>query len=104
MEPHFMVIKETVIVDVDVDVVEKKNYRGQGECTHNSYKRNTIYHKKWNHTEAKQNENKGLQNKLTKNYEDKCYRCGMKGNWSRTCRTPKLLVDLYQASIKEKEK
>jgi hypothetical protein len=28
----------------------------------------------------------------------------MKGHWSRTCRTPKHLVDLYQASIKEKEK
>jgi hypothetical protein len=28
----------------------------------------------------------------------------MKGHWSRTCRTPKHLVDLYQGSIKEKEK
>ena len=28
----------------------------------------------------------------------------MEGHWSRTCRTPKHLVDLYQASIKEKEK
>jgi hypothetical protein len=28
----------------------------------------------------------------------------MKGHWSRTCRTPKHLVDLYQASIKGKEK
>jgi len=82
----------------------RKNYRGQGERTHNSYKRNVPYHQKWNHTEAKQNENKGLQNKPTKNYEDKCYRCGMEGHWSRTCRTPKHLVDLYQASIKEKEK
>jgi len=46
MEPHFMVIKETVVVDVDV--VENKNYRGQGECTHNSYKRNVHFHQKWN--------------------------------------------------------
>ena len=52
----------------------------------------------------KQNENKGLQNKPTKRYEDKCYRCGMKGHWSRSCHTPKCLVDLYQASIKDKEK
>ena len=36
-------------------------------------------------------------------HEDACYRCGMKGHWSRTCRTSKHLVDLYQAS-KEKEK
>jgi hypothetical protein len=28
----------------------------------------------------------------------------MKGHWSCTCRKPKHLVDLYQASIKEKEK
>ena len=27
----------------------------------------------------------------------------MKGHWSRTCCTPKHLVDLYQASIKGKE-
>ena len=27
----------------------------------------------------------------------------MKGHWSRTCRTPKHLVDLYQASTKGKE-
>ena len=67
----------------------KKNYRGQGERTHNSYKRNTPYHQKWNHTEAKQNQNNGLQNKLTKNYEGKCCRYGMKGHRSRTCRTPK---------------
>ena len=28
----------------------------------------------------------------------------MKGYWSCTCRTPKHLVDLYQASIKAKRK
>lgn len=28
----------------------------------------------------------------------------MKGHWARTCRTLKHLVDLYQRSIKEKEK
>jgi len=72
----------------------RKNYRGQGERICNSYKRNVFYHQKWNHTEVKQNKNK----------EDKCYRCGMKGHWSRTCRTPKHLVNLYQASIKEKGK
>jgi hypothetical protein len=51
-------------------VVEKKNYKGQRERTHNSYKRNAHFHQKWNYNEAKQNENKGLQNKPTKNYED----------------------------------
>ena len=28
----------------------------------------------------------------------------MKGHWSRTCRTTKHLVDLYQASMKGKDK
>jgi hypothetical protein len=56
------------------------------------------------HTEVKENENKGLQNKHTKNYENKCYKCCMKGQWSRTCRTPKHLVKLYQAFIKDIEK
>jgi len=35
---------------------------------------------------------------------DKCYRCSMKGHLSHTYRTPKHLIDLYQESIKEKEK
>jgi hypothetical protein len=38
------------------------------------------------------------------NYENICYRCGSKNHWSRTCRTPKHLVDLYQQSLKNKEK
>ena len=32
-----------------------------------------------------------------------CYRYGVKGHWSRTCRTPKHLVDLYQQATKKKE-
>ena len=33
-----------------------------------------------------------------------CFRCGMRGHRSRTCRTPKHLVNLYQASLKGKGK
>ena len=36
--------------------------------------------------------------------ENLCYRCGGKGHWSRTCRTPKHLVELYQQSLKDKGK
>ncbi|KAK3442508.1 hypothetical protein EUGRSUZ_B02654 [Eucalyptus grandis] len=32
--------------------------------------------------------------------ESICHCCGMTGHWSRTCRTPKHFVDLYQASLK----
>jgi hypothetical protein len=38
---------------------------------------------------VKQNENKGLQNKPTINYEDKCYRCGMKRHMLHTYCMPK---------------
>ena len=56
-----------------------------------------------------QNRSEKLYGKATgphnkKVYETECYRCGMKGHWSRTCRTTKHLVDLYQASMKEKDK
>ncbi|XP_047249879.1 uncharacterized protein LOC124885683 [Capsicum annuum] len=33
--------------------------------------------------------------------KNKCYRCGGKENWSRTCRTSKHLKKLYQASLKK---
>ncbi|XP_016576264.1 uncharacterized protein LOC107873844 [Capsicum annuum] len=37
------------------------------------------------------------------NPENICYRCGGKGHWARTCRMPKHLVKLYQASLKKPE-
>ena len=52
----------------------------------------------------KQENEKYIQNTHSKAHENNCHRCGMKGHWSRICRTPKHLVDLYQASIKEKGK
>ena len=45
-----------------------------------------------------------VQKKKSKAPQDTCYRCGMEGHWSRTCRTAKYLVDLYQASLKENGK
>ncbi|CAL2266019.1 unnamed protein product [Prunus armeniaca] len=41
---------------------------------------------------------------LTGVIEEACHRCGTNGHWARVCRTPKHLVDIYQASIKGKEK
>ena len=33
-----------------------------------------------------------------------CFRCGGKGHYSRDCRSLKYLVDLYQVSLKKKER
>ena len=37
-----------------------------------------------------------------RNLEGVFHRCGGNGHGARTCRTPKYLVELYQASFKEK--
>ena len=63
-----------------------------------------MHHHKWNNIEAKQENGKCLQDKLPKNHENNCYRCDMKGHWSRTCHMPEHLVYLYQALIKAKGK
>ncbi|GAV84678.1 hypothetical protein CFOL_v3_28120, partial [Cephalotus follicularis] len=40
----------------------------------------------------------------TQNRKGNYNRCGMEGHWYRACRTAKHWVDLYQASLKEKDK
>ena len=52
----------------------------------------------------KQENGKYIQNTPSNAHENNWHRCGMIWHWSRTCRTPKHLVDLYQASIKEQGK
>ena len=65
-------------------------------------KRKAPFHlQKWNNNELRQ-ENGESAMKKSKAPQDTCYRCGMEGHWSRTCRTAKHLVDLYRASVKEK--
>ncbi|CAN6543380.1 unnamed protein product [Malus baccata var. baccata] len=39
---------------------------------------------------------------IPRNSKGVCHRCGGNEHWVRTCRTPKHLVELYQASFKEK--
>ncbi|XP_074374557.1 uncharacterized protein LOC141714964 [Apium graveolens] len=75
---------------------------GQGTRGHGSQIQNYPIFK-----HDKSNPNQKLEKNIDKRkgiVENECYRCGMKGHWSRTCRTPKHLANLYQASLKDKDK
>jgi len=73
------------------------NYRNyNGHNSSNSYKPSQ--------NEEKQEWENNIYSEDTKKVENVCYRCGMKGHWSCTCHTAKHLVDLYQSSLKGKEK
>ena len=63
-------------------------------------KKNNSNNQKLNYLEILQGKATRPHNKRI--YETECYRCGMKGHWSCTCRTAKHWVDLNQASIKGK--
>ncbi|KAL7090633.1 hypothetical protein ACP275_12G053600 [Erythranthe tilingii] len=54
----------------------------------------------------REKKNKGNTMKFgpSKKQNESCYKCGTNGNWKNVCRTPRHLVDLYQASIKGKGK
>ena len=41
-------------------------------------------------------------NNALRNSEGACHMCGVNGQWGRTCRTPKHMVDLYQVFLKKK--
>ncbi|XP_060183219.1 uncharacterized protein LOC132613191 [Lycium barbarum] len=59
-----------------------------------------------NHSSKKNHYQRGKKNDdrhevpEARDSENKCHRCGGSGHWSRTCRTAKHLVELYQASMK----
>ncbi|XP_059658965.1 uncharacterized protein LOC132305322 [Cornus florida] len=81
------------------------NNRGGHNSSLVPRRKSTPSHQKWNSNATKQAKEKTLQNKAPEIYDDKpCYRCGMNGHWSRTCRTSKHLVDLYHASMNHKGK
>ncbi|TYH87436.1 hypothetical protein ES332_D01G116200v1 [Gossypium tomentosum] len=71
--------------------------RGQGRGhERGGHFRNT--HQKWDHKDEKNDKN------TTGKMKSLCYHCEGKNHWSRTCHTPKHLVELYQQSLKDKEK
>ena len=81
--------------------------RGYGKhnsshCSGSQSKKNNSNHQKWNNLGAQPE--KGIEPQSKHAHENKCHRFCMKGHWSRTYRTPKHFVDLYQALIKAKGK
>ena len=81
--------------------------RGRGRGN-NSRHHNTgpFQNKKGNSNQGKMpNPQATAGQSITQRQQDNTYyRCGMTCHWSRTCRTTKHLVNLYQASIKDKGK
>ena len=75
--------------------------RGRGNPGSGGYNQNAQ--QKWNVYDAKQYKGKNVQNRPNTN-DNVCFRCGCYNHWSNECKTPKHLVDLYQASISGKGK
>ncbi|XP_021813404.1 uncharacterized protein LOC110756304 [Prunus avium] len=76
---------------------DRRRGRGRGRGTRNGQVQNSNSHRLGpRNTQASHNHQKVI--------EEACHRCGTNGHWARVCRTPKYLVDLYQASIKGKGK
>ncbi|KAL0285263.1 UNVERIFIED_CONTAM: hypothetical protein Sangu_2459600 [Sesamum angustifolium] len=89
-----------------------ESYRGRGhnhsrDCGHGrgyrgGHFKNISFHQKWKNGEGKpEKENNGQTSKYV---ETSCYRYGGKGHSSHTCRKPKHLINLYQESLKRKNK
>jgi hypothetical protein len=76
----------------------RSNDRGRGRGRGHNHIGN------FKNNQKKKNDEKGNGGQNSKNNGNTRYRCGGKNHWSRTCRTPKHLVDLYQRSLKNKEK
>ena len=87
--------------------------RGRGGGRGHGRGNNSRHHNTGPFKNKKGNSNQGklpnlqatIGQSITQRQQDNtCYRCGMTGHWSRTCLTTKHLVDIYQASIKDKGK
>ncbi|XP_060177704.1 uncharacterized protein LOC132607629 [Lycium barbarum] len=72
--------------------------RGQNALLGDNYSSKKNYHRRGKKKDEK------CKVAETSGSENRCYRCSGRGHSSRTCRTPKNLVELYQASLKKKKK
>ncbi|KAL6281303.1 hypothetical protein ACE6H2_018184 [Prunus campanulata] len=83
-----------------------KRGRWQGsrkDCGAHSYGLGLRNNPSTNGKNASKNKKKAQTSHVPRNVESTCHRCGVKGHWALTCRTPKHLADLYQVSLKNKK-
>ncbi|XP_022014505.1 uncharacterized protein LOC110914003 [Helianthus annuus] len=81
--------------------------RGRGRAYgrgnyHNVQFKNRRTHQKLHDNEKKSTDERGKKKSGTSS--NACYRCGGNNHWAGTCRTARHLVELYQQSIKDKQK
>ncbi|XP_021730989.1 uncharacterized protein LOC110697892 [Chenopodium quinoa] len=77
------------------------NYRGRDRGRgRNNFQRNSIF----KNSEKQKGQSSGSHKHTHSRGKNTCYKYGMTGRWGRTCRLAKHLVDLYQTSVKGKEK
>ncbi|CAM8897583.1 unnamed protein product [Rhodiola kirilowii] len=80
--------------------------RGRGGYPNNPPHKIANYHQRrqqndWNHENSHK---RGGGSSSLKSPETTCFRCGSKGHWFKTSRTPEHLCKLYQESVKGKGK
>ncbi|XP_015163432.1 uncharacterized protein [Solanum tuberosum] len=78
----------------------KGHGRGRGRGRNFNHGDRRALNNNIHHQQCKKNDEKH-EVVQKKNSDNKCYQCDGKGHWSHTCRTPRHLVELYQASLKE---
>ncbi|KAK4268714.1 hypothetical protein QN277_025328 [Acacia crassicarpa] len=97
----------------EVNAVTNENFRGRGRGCKSGYNRGGRGCGRGSNHGGFNSCSKGGRieknprretNGNNKHIENACYRCGGKGHWSRTCCTPRHLVNLYQESLKRSGK
>ncbi|XP_021974581.1 uncharacterized protein LOC110869649 [Helianthus annuus] len=75
--------------------------RGRGRGRSNTWRRESQNSKSSGGESSRQNTGRPPRGRTGGSQNNICYKCGMSNHWSRTCRTPKHLVEAYQQMMKE---